>query len=84
MADVGKIVFSSSCATYGVPGDAADREGMRQDPINPYGALQADGRAGAAGACAAHGLRAVALRYFNAAGADPDGTPARTTSPRRT
>jgi UDP-arabinose 4-epimerase len=71
--DVGKIVFSSSCATYGVPDKLPIVEGMRQDPINPYGRSKLMGEQVLRDACAAQGLAAVALRYFNAAGADPDG-----------
>lgn len=67
------IVFSSTCATYGIPGKLPIREGDPQAPINPYGetklavekALLAYGRA--------YGLCWMALRYFNAAGADRDG-----------
>jgi UDP-arabinose 4-epimerase len=70
---VGKIVFSSSCATYGVPASLPIVEGMRQDPINPYGRSKLMGEQVLRDACAAHGLGAVALRYFNAAGADAEG-----------
>lgn len=70
---VGHIVFSSTCATYGLPQAVPIREDHVQNPINPYGdskrfvecALDWYGRA--------YGLKSVALRYFNAAGADPDG-----------
>jgi UDP-arabinose 4-epimerase len=66
------IVFSSSCATYGVASGLL-REGTPQLPVNPYGwsklmveqILKSYGRA--------FELRWLALRYFNAAGADPDG-----------
>jgi UDP-arabinose 4-epimerase len=72
-ADVGRIVFSSTCATYGVPEAVPIAEDHPQRPVNPYGesklfierALYWNG--------VAHGLRWMALRYFNAAGADPDG-----------
>jgi len=67
------IVFSSTCATYGVPKQVPIGEDHPQQPINPYGesklfierALQWYGQA--------HGIRSCALRYFNAAGADADG-----------
>ena len=67
------VVFSSSCATYGIPGAIPIGEEQLQVPINPYGeskrfaerALDWFGRA--------YGLGCVALRYFNAAGADPEG-----------
>ncbi|MCC5976070.1 MAG: UDP-glucose 4-epimerase GalE [Rubellimicrobium sp.] len=70
---VGRLVFSSTCATYGIPTGVPIDEATPQVPINPYGqskllAEQALALAGAAG-----GLSTVALRYFNAAGADPDG-----------
>lgn len=71
--DVGRMVFSSSCATYGVPDKVPIVETTRQDPINPYGRTKLMGEHILRDACAAHGLGAVALRYFNAAGADPDG-----------
>jgi UDP-arabinose 4-epimerase len=70
---VAKMVFSSSCATYGVPEKLPIVEGTRQDPINPYGRSKLMGEQVLRDACAAEGLAAVALRYFNAAGADPDG-----------
>lgn len=75
MLDVGvrEIVFSSTCATYGLPNQTPISEEQPQKPINPYGEsklavehlLEWMGRAGQ--------LRWIALRYFNAAGADPDG-----------
>jgi UDP-arabinose 4-epimerase len=71
--DIGSIVFSSSCATYGVPERLPIVETMTQHPINPYGRSKLMGEEILRDACAAHGLGAVALRYFNAAGADPDG-----------
>lgn len=70
-ADVKRVVFSSTCATYGVPRTVPIPESHPQWPINPYGwskffverLLESFDRA--------HGLRFVALRYFNAAGATP-------------
>jgi UDP-arabinose 4-epimerase len=70
---VDRIVFSSTCATYGTPASVPIKESAAQLPVNPYGetklaierALHWYGRA--------YGMRAVSLRYFNAAGADPDG-----------
>ena len=67
------FVFSSTCATYGEPDGVTLDEDTPQAPINPYGAskraieemLRDFGRA--------HGLRSVIFRYFNVAGADPDG-----------
>jgi UDP-arabinose 4-epimerase len=67
------MVFSSSCATYGVPERLPIVEDLRQDPISPYGRSKRMGEEVLRDACAAHGLAAVALRYFNAAGADAAG-----------
>lgn len=71
--DVGSIVFSSSCAVYGVPQHLPIVESMAQNPINPYGRSKRMAEEILRDACAAHGLGAIALRYFNAAGADADG-----------
>lgn len=71
--NVKSIVFSSSCATYGVPERLPIVEGLRQEPINPYGRTKLMGEQILRDACVAHGFGAVALRYFNAGGADPDG-----------
>lgn len=67
------IVFSSSCTTYGVPGRLPLKEDDPQLPVNPYGYTKLVGERMLKDAEAAHGIRHVALRYFNAAGADPDG-----------
>lgn len=72
-AGIRRIVFSSSCAVYGVPRQIPITEETNREPVNPYGAtklffenaLEAYGRA--------YGLRSVRLRYFNAAGADESG-----------
>jgi UDP-glucose 4-epimerase len=69
---VGKIVFSSSFATYGSPGVLPVREETPQQPINPYGASKAIAERVLADFGAAHALMATVLRYFNAAGADPE------------
>jgi len=71
--DVGSLVFSSSCATYGVPDRLPVVEGMLQQPINTYGRTKLMGEQILRDACIAHGLGAIALRYFNAGGADPEG-----------
>jgi len=73
MAGVDRIVFSSSCATYGIPDSLPIRETTPLRPINPYGRSKAICEAMLADHATAHGLRYAALRYFNAAGADPDG-----------
>ena len=70
---IGSIVFSSSCATYGIPERLPVVEGMCQRPINPYGRTKLMGEEILRDACAAHGLGAISLRYFNAGGADPEG-----------
>ena len=71
--DVGSIVFSSSCATYGVPARVPIGEDTAQAPINPYGRSKLMAEMMLRDACAAQGLAAVALRYFNASGADAAG-----------
>lgn len=71
--NVRHMVFSSTCATYGAPETTPISESHPQAPVNPYGesklfiekVLRWNGLA--------HGLNSVVLRYFNAAGADPDG-----------
>lgn len=68
-----RLVFSSTCATYGLPDRIPIPEDTPQAPVNPYGATKLAVERLLADAAAAHGLRAVCLRYFNAAGSDPDG-----------
>lgn len=68
-----RIVFSSTCATYGVPATALIDENCPQQPINPYGASKLMVERMLADFQVAYGLQWVALRYFNAAGADPQG-----------
>jgi UDP-arabinose 4-epimerase len=65
------IVFSSTCATYGVPERLPLNEDSPQRPVNPYGYTKLAVEWLRKDAETAHGLRHVALRYFNAAGADP-------------
>lgn len=72
-ASVGQVVFSSSCATYGVPNLLPVHETTPQRPINPYGRTKLICEQMLADFGAAYGIRHVALRYFNAAGADPAG-----------
>jgi UDP-glucose-4-epimerase GalE len=71
--DTPAFVFSSSCATYGVPDRVPISEDTPLAPINPYGASKLMVERVLADAETAHGLRWAALRYFNACGADPDG-----------
>lgn len=73
IAGVDKIVFSSSCSTYGIPDTVPIPSSHPQRPISPYGLsklmaeqiIQEFGKA--------YGIRYSILRYFNAAGADPEG-----------
>jgi UDP-arabinose 4-epimerase len=69
---INNFVFSSSCATYGVPEQMPIREDTPQNPINPYGASKLMVERILSDFSRAHPLRSIALRYFNAAGADPD------------
>lgn len=71
--DVGAVVFSSTCAVYGVPARLPITEDTPQVPINPYGASKLMAERLLRDYETAYGLRHVALRYFNAAGADPGG-----------
>ena len=68
-----KIVFSSTAAVYGEPETSVISENHPKHPINPYGFSKYAVEVMLADFATAHGLRSVALRYFNAAGADPDG-----------
>ena len=72
-AGVNALVFSSTCATYGVPERMPIDEDTPQRPINPYGATKLAIERMLADYGAAYGLRSASLRYFNAAGCDPDG-----------
>jgi UDP-arabinose 4-epimerase len=66
------IVFSSSCATYGIPDRQPIAEDAPQRPINPYGGSKLMGEQILAAVRVAEELRVAVLRYFNAAGADPE------------
>jgi UDP-glucose-4-epimerase GalE len=66
-------VFSSTCSTYGIPRTIPIPEDHPQDPINPYGSSKLFIERLLARLDVAHGLRSISLRYFNAAGADPEG-----------
>ena len=70
---VGYFVFSSTCATYGEPIETPIAETQPQKPITAYGESKLAIERALPYVERAHGLRSVALRYFNAAGADPDG-----------
>ena len=70
---VTRFVFSSTCATYGLPQSLPIDEAHPQAPVNPYGESKLFIERVLHWYGQAHGLNAVCLRYFNAAGADPDG-----------
>ena len=67
---VRRIVFSSTCATYGIPTDVPIAESTPQAPVNPYGESKLLVERALAWYQSAHGFSWTALRYFNAAGAD--------------
>ncbi|MFL6612087.1 MAG: UDP-glucose 4-epimerase GalE [Pseudomonas sp.] len=72
-ARVEYLVFSSTCATYGLPEALPIGEAHPQRPVNPYGESKLFVERALGWYEKPHRLRSVALRYFNAAGADPDG-----------
>ncbi len=72
-AGVERIVFSSTCAVYGIPDKVPIGEDTPLAPVNPYGETKLAIERALAWYRGAYGIRSVALRYFNAAGADPDG-----------
>jgi UDP-glucose 4-epimerase len=72
--DVKRFVFSSTCATYGVPEQMPITEETAQRPINPYGSGKLAVERALADYRAAYGCGYAALRYFNAAGASADGS----------
>lgn len=71
--DIARLIFSSTCATYGATGGLPITEDTPQNPINPYGTTKLIVERMLADFDTAYGLKSIALRYFNAAGADPDG-----------
>lgn len=71
--EVTKFVFSSTCATYGVPSRLPITEDLPQAPINPYGQTKLDVENVLKALAVAHGLSSASFRYFNAAGASRDG-----------
>jgi len=72
-AEVARIVFSSTCAIYGVPDRVPIVETTAKAPLNPYGETKLAIERALRWYGEAYGLRSVSLRYFNAAGADPEG-----------
>ena len=72
-AGINKIVFSSTCATYGIPSSIPMNEAHAQSPISPYGQSKLIVEQILRDLDRYQGFCSVILRYFNAAGADPDG-----------
>jgi UDP-glucose 4-epimerase len=70
---VENFIFSSTAAVYGIPATVPVSEDAPSDPTSPYGASKAMTERMLGDVGAAYGLRSVALRYFNVAGADPQG-----------
>src|SRR4051794_27353835 len=70
---VDQLIFSSTCAVYGIPETDVLDEDHPQLPVNPYGESKLFVERTCQWYEAAYGLRYVSLRYFNAAGADPSG-----------
>jgi UDP-glucose 4-epimerase len=70
-----RFIFSSTCAIFGDPGPTVERlhENLPKSPVNPYGATKLEVENTLAELSRSRGLQAVALRYFNAAGAEPQG-----------
>lgn len=68
---VNKIIFSSSCAVYGIPSSERIDEQHKKNPINPYGMTKLMCENILQDFSNAHGIKYITLRYFNAAGADP-------------
>lgn len=72
-AGVERLVFSSTAAVFGTPQQVPIDEKHPQEPVNPYGATKRVCEGMLRDFAVAHGIRSIALRYFNAAGADPEG-----------
>jgi UDP-arabinose 4-epimerase len=66
------FIFSSTCATYGTPNVVPVNEDHPQNPINPYGSSKLMIEQILKDFDVAHGIKSISLRYFNAAGADPE------------
>lgn len=71
--DIGNFIFSSTAAIFGEPRNPRVDESHIRDPINPYGRSKLMVEQMLGDYDVAYGLKSVCLRYFNAAGADPDG-----------
>lgn len=74
------MIFSSTAATYGIPQESPVREDMATLPINPYGTSKLMTEMMLRDVAAAHDFNYCALRYFNVAGADPDGRSGQSTT----
>src|SRR5687767_7182023 len=74
------FIFSSTAATYGIPAEVPVREEAPTEPINPYGWSKLMTERMLADVAAAHPLNFCALRYFNVAGADPQGRSGQSTA----
>jgi UDP-arabinose 4-epimerase len=72
-SEISRLIFSSSCATYGMAETIPISEGQLQAPINPYGRTKLIGEQIARDYAHAYDFDCIALRYFNAAGADVEG-----------
>jgi UDP-glucose 4-epimerase len=77
---VAHFIFSSTAATYGIPDQVPVREDSPKLPINPYGMSKLMTEAMLADVAAAHPINYCALRYFNVAGADPQGRSGQSTA----
>lgn len=67
-----RVIFSSSCAVYGVPETLPLKEEHPKNPVSPYGKTKLTVEWMLEDYCAAYGIRSASLRYFNAAGCEPD------------
>ncbi len=79
-AGVHHFIFSSTAATYGIPESSPVSEGLPKQPINPYGWSKLMTEQMLADTAAAHDFNFCALRYFNVAGADPQGRSGQSTA----
>lgn len=73
-AGVNRFVFSSTCASYGIPESVPMTEDLPQKPINPYGQTKLDVERLLQSCATAYGMSSASFRYFNAAGAAEDGS----------
>ena len=72
-SSVKHVIFSSTCSIYGIPRHAPITEAHPRNPVNPYGESKLMIEKALGWYAAAYGLSSMCLRYFNAAGCDPDG-----------